>query len=112
MAETADFWKKKRPNMAGITRSAGFSDGSARTVKTRMAFPGVLFVQPLTNNGQTPITMHQPFGIYIKIHLYDQARGKRERVSKRKNLKIKTLKTYKFHANNLVERIILYTFAI
>lgn len=112
MVETADFWKKKRPNMAGITRSAGFGDGSARTVKTRMALPGVQFVQPLTNNGQTPITMHQPFGIYIKIHLYDQARGKRERVSKRKNLKIKTLKTYKFHANNLVERIILYTFAI
>lgn len=112
MVETADFWKKKRPNMAGITRSAGFGDGSARTVKTRMALPGVLFVQPLTNNGQTPITMHQPFGIYIKIHLCDQARGKRECVSKRKNLKIKTLKTYKFHANNLVERIILYTFAI
>ena len=85
MAETADFWKKKRPNMAGITHSAGFGDGSARTVKTRMALPGVLFVQPLTNNGQTPITMHQPFGIYIKIHLYDQARGKRERVSKRRH---------------------------
>lgn len=91
---------------------AGFGDGSARTVKTRIALSGVLFVQPFTNNGQAPITMHQPFGIYIKIHLCDQARGKSERVSKRKNLKIKTLKTYKFHANNLVERIILYTFAI
>lgn len=35
-------------------------------VKTRIALPGVLFVQPFTNNGQAPITMHQPFGIYIK----------------------------------------------